>query len=577
LTNKFEETPNTFDEYSYYDYSRKTIADFRPDAPTQESEMPRDTRPRSQASLNLRLHGSLSSADPANHPEMFMGFLDQDTRVAGDGNVPIGKIQEQMRKRGARYLKPTEPHDTTHLTEAITEGIEPETRYYTKLQEARARMRKNLRTFGRSIENPGSASVMGWCQPHAPSASQTSEGGAGSITHADTSMRAQIRAEFAVDEKNARSPTTANVLSGNGEASTLAALHACAIAPGGGASELIRAVDHTVRPINRYGSIESVRADRAARYKLSGPSEPHADIGISQISRGGPSLGALAFDMAKCARQSGSDIEKARDDPRLRILAAQRPTGQGAASLIISSSTSDVRKQQEIFTPTMRVAGTRERPGAAMTIDGGNIRALHDEMEGNNAYMYIDAALMRLACRAQGTQVEDIIRRKMITDARAPTDAERTLANKLLQQAKFRGFSVEAIARTTTRDIESGADNATTHNAHMPNITDGPTAWRTAQAALCETQLVSAPEVQSAPTHNMSHTAVAPSTTPLHYMVQSAVRNETNTRRFDDEIADILAPSDGVITTGSARVIPRAASHKSVFIRENLGDDIIAD
>ena len=572
LTRKFEETPDTFDAHAYYDYSRRTIADFRPDPPTQESEMPRDTRPRSQASLNLRLHGSLSGADPANHPEMFMGFLDQDTRVAGDGNVPIARLQEQMRMRGAHYLKPSEPRDATHLTEAITEGLEPETRRYEKLQEARARVRRNLHMFGRTIENPGSASVMDWRQPCAPSAAQTSESGAGSgLARADTLLRAQVRAEFTVGEADARAPVGASATPGDGGAATLAAARACATA---GHPDLVRAEDHEMWTVNRYGSVEGARAARLARYKSSGPSEPRADNGIGQSrARGGLTLGALAMDMAKCARQAGSDIEKTRDgDAQVRFLTAERPAGRGAASLIMSATTTDAQRQREIFAPTMRVAGARGRPGAEARIAGGNVRALSDEMEGSDAYMYVDAMLMRMACRAPGTPVEDLIRRKMITDARAPTAAERTLANKLAAQARFRGFDVATIARTTTRDMESGADNAVSRVAHMPNIADGPTAWRTAQAALCETQLVSAPEVQRAPTRDMLHSAIASSTTPLHYAIQGAARSEATARTAGDELADILAPSEGMRTIGSARVMPRATSHKSILVQERIGD-----
>lgn len=577
LTNKFEETPDTYDEYAYHDYSRKTIADFRADAPTQESEMPRDTRPRSQASLNLRLHGSLSGADPANHPEMFMGFLDQDTRVAGDGNVPIGKMQEQMRLRAAHYLKPTEPVGATHLTEAITEGIEPETRRYEKLQEARARVRRNLRMFGRTIENPGSASVMDWRQPCAPGKSQTSEGGAGSgLARADTLMRAQVRAEFDVGEKNAHDPVGLRATTG-GDQATLNAARACAMAAGGGAAELIRSRDHEISPVNRYGSIESVRDARKMRYTACGPSELRPDISISQMSRGGLPLDMLALDMAKCARRATGDAEKVKDDGKLRFLASSRPTGNGAASLIMSSTTTDAQKQKEIFTPIMRSAGAYSRPGAGGRIDGGNVRALHDDTEGVNSYMFVDAMLMRMACKCQGMPVADIIRRKIITDARAPTVSEITFANKLAQQMKFHGYDVATIAQNTTRDIESGKDSAMTRNALMPNIADTPAAWRTAQAKLCETKFISAPEVQYAPTHDMARIATASSTTPLHHVVQSAVRSEATTRQAHDELADILAPSEGVRSIGGAKVMPRAASHKSLLVRENLVDDAIMD
>lgn len=159
LTQQFEETPGTFDEYAYHDFARMTLADRRPDLPSFESDQPRDTSAWSRERVNLRITGSRSGSDPAAHPEIFLGFMDEDTRAPGDDHFPMFKLAQQMATR-ARYLRPTEHgiacdgYVASHLSEAApTEGgVEPENETYRKLAEARRRSRA-FRLFSRSIEN----------------------------------------------------------------------------------------------------------------------------------------------------------------------------------------------------------------------------------------------------------------------------------------------------------------------------------------------------------------------------------------------------------------------------------------
>lgn len=159
LTQQFEETPGTFDEYAYHDFARMTLADMRPDLPSFESDQPRDTSAWSRERVNLRIEGSRSGTDPAAHPEIFLGFMDEDTRTPGDDHFPMFKLAQQMASR-AHYLRPTEHgiardgYAASHLSEATpTEGgVEPENETYRKLAEARRRARA-FRLFSRSIEN----------------------------------------------------------------------------------------------------------------------------------------------------------------------------------------------------------------------------------------------------------------------------------------------------------------------------------------------------------------------------------------------------------------------------------------
>lgn len=500
LTQQFEETPGTFDPYAYYDYSRRTLADFRADPPLFENESPRDTRKWSKMRMNVRTTGTRSGADPAAHPEMFMGFMDEDTRTPGDDHFPAWKMAAQMAAR-AHYLKPAEPEGASHLGEGEPGDIEPETERYKKLLKARAYAKRNVRMFGRSIENDQARAGRDWMPLPCVVGDQKAEGGAGSSEQAETTMRRQKRAEYTPgDEKHCARPRSSRQTS-----MALRAAMACARASGGGASELIGRESHGGAPIRIDASARADAHARLIRHRGSGPAEVVVEKNPTQGQRGQPSLRHLAMNMADCARQAESEM--AGDDtpgpgavaPRSWHLDPGDPL-----ALLHRATGHEAERSQEILEIATQIASRTTRgpwsmPHLAVHRDGSLGRALEWGGGPESAmiddavpsYLAVDALLMQRACAIP--QETALIRRKMVTDARKPTTSELTFANRTAALlAQYKG-AVVASSRTY-RDMEMGADAMQVHNAHLASIGSAPASWHHAQRALTETQLTAEPQ-----------------------------------------------------------------------------------
>jgi hypothetical protein len=574
LTQQFEETPGVYDEHALGDYLRRTVADFRPDPPTREEEMPRDTRAYSQAARNLRDTGSRSGQDAPDHSEMFYGFLDQDTRTPGDGSVPLRAMAEHARAR-ARYLKPTEPiGGASHLTEAITEGIETEGRRYEKLQEARKRAR-GWRLFSRTIENPSTRGARDWHQSRSVGSIQSCD--IGRRTARDTTMRGIVRAEYQPgDEKRGVATRPGSLASGDD--ATRRAAGAVARAPGGGAADLVIA-DYAEDAARRRDA-DPRRADRVARelrHSARGPSEVVLETGALAAARGGPALGLLAVRMADAARRATSDAVGASmiDGESRGAGTGDVPTGANMGAFVMAHTTGDAAKAEEIIDIARTIA--RALPGHEAGMVGGVRGAMIGDAD-DGAYMQLDAVLMSLACAARGTPQEDVIRRQIITDAHAPTASEIMVATRLAQEsgAMFRGFDVRMAG---ARDIESGEMEVARHNKKSLARASGPRAGVSAARKLTDTQLVADIEV-FAPDRGRraQRTDAARTVTRSHIAVQRAGRADVAGPEAHAEIADrIEPPVEGLRATRAVRVGPRTASRRSIHAQEDMVEDRIRD
>lgn len=555
LTQKFEETPETFDPHSYYDYSRRTLADFRSDPPLWESETPWDTTKFSKTRMNVLHRGSRSGADPPNHAEVFTGFLDEDTRTPGDDHFPAWKLAQQMGAR-AHYLKPCEPEGATHLTEAINgDGVEPETERYRKLNEARGRVRRNLHMFGRTIENDRPVGGREWLPLPCPGADQRTEGGAGSgAPQPDTQMRSQIRTEYTPDDEKHSVQRRARRGPNQMEAA-LRAAHACV----GGSMADLAEMESTVAPDApaRHDAV-SARAGRTARllrHKGAGPSEKTQDNAPLGAQRGGPDLTYLAFNMADAARHTIGDAEKGDDStvftPRKwhidsgdPLLLLHRATGheaqRGQEILEIASAIASRATKGPGSLPHL-VIGPRGEMGHGGAWAGGPERAMMDDMVPS--YLMVDALLMKGACdRSRPPQEMDLIRRRMITDARAPTNAEIELATKtsgLLLRAK----SASVAASKTYQDMEMASDALELYNQHQMSLGSAPASWHHATSALTEAQLTAEPERCRA----MGKTAPreAPVASSALRTVASATRADIMGRDSDHVASPVSAVASG--------------------------------
>lgn len=492
LVNKFETTPGTHDPYTFYDYTRSTLADHRPDAPTYESEAPRDTSRWSKPRLNVKLYGSRSGADPAAHPEMFFGFLDQDTRTPGDEHFPAWRIAQQQAAR-SHYLRPSEPMCASHLSEGIPGDIEPETEKYKKLNKARAWARKSVRMFGRQIQDdrPRSERPPGSLPCHVGEQAAESS----TTLSGETEMRHQKREEYKPsDEKRGR----------QGEArrrqmSTLQRAHSVARADQDGEHA---APSKTQDPTRRTASAQSAATLRTMRHTIAGPSEHTRDTTIAQGSRGGVDLGVLAANMA------ASTMTKTRAD----MDAASDPIGMqprrwhlddGDPLLLLHRETQrDAELRQDILDIANHVSVQSAGPWAlphlptARSVDGldtGQVWASAPQMarvddSSPPAYMLFDAAtLMKRAC--DHPQEVALIRRKIMTDAVAPQFIEPVMANRhadILLRSAVQGRA------QTARDIDLADDAMMLHNARLGHI--GPASHHRAHRAMTDTQLATMPD-----------------------------------------------------------------------------------
>jgi len=551
LTRKFDETPDTFDAHAYYDFSRRTIADFRPDPPLFESESPRDTRGWSKTRMNVRTTGTRSGADPAAHPEMFLGFMDEDTRTPGDDHFPAWRIGAQMAAR-ARYLKPTEPVGATHLSEGVPGDIEPETARAKKLQEARARVKRNLRIFGRSIENDQARAGRDWAVQPCAGASQSAEEHAGgartqapardddALESEETAMRSQRRAEYNPrDEKRGRVGSARRGAPGG--AATLAAAHACAVAPGGGAADVIEreSIARDAAPARIDASAAADAGARAMRHSARGASEPQGTRAgdIAEV-RGGASIWHLARDMAAVVRAAEGDIYDDGAAADLRPRAWHLDDGDPLA-LLHRATAHDAERARDILdiateiarrgvnnpwsAPHVAVRGDGSL-GRALGWSGGAARAAAVGDIAEPAYLIIDAHLMKRACGNASPREVDLIRRQMLTDAKRAPGSEHALATAGAIVTRFAG-AVHASSHTA-RDIEAGADALELHNARALRPDESaPASWHRGAA-----RNIAAPEFISAPARPDAHArAAAPRGGSLPASALASVMRATRT------------------------------------------------
>lgn len=500
LVNKFETTPGVYDPHSFGDYSRSTLADHRPDPPTFESEAPRDTSRWSKPRLNVKLYGSRSGADPAAHPEMFFGFLDQDTRTPGDEHFAGWRFTQQQAAR-RRYLRPTEPQHATHLSEGEPGDIEPETERYKKLNKARAWARKSMRVFSRQIQDdhPRGERPQGPLPSHV--GEQTHE--KGTTRSGITEMRNQKREEYKPgDEKRGR----------QGEArrrqeSTLRSAQTVARA---GQDGDYADPAHQQDPARKVASSRSAATSRALNHTIAGPSEIRPETAIMQDPRGGADLSVLAANMLAAATvtKTRQDMDAASD---IGGLVGPKPRrwhlDDGDPLLLLHRETQrDAELQQDILDIASHVSvqsvGPQTAPWSAphlrtarsvAGLDSGRAWAGELQMatvdDAASSYMMLDATMMKRAC--DHPQEAALIRRKIITDAAHAQFIEPELANRRADLL-LRARSATYARSRTARDMDLADDAMMLHNARMGHV--GPASHHQAARAMTDTQLVSLPE-----------------------------------------------------------------------------------
>jgi hypothetical protein len=204
--------------------------------------------------------------------------------------------------------------------------------------------------------------------------------------------------------------------------------------------------------------------------------------------------------------------------------------------------------------------------GRALGWGGGPERAMIDDQMPS--YLVVDALLMKRAC--ERPRETDLIRRRMITDARQPTGMEITFANQtatLLGQ--YRG-AVAASSRTA-RDIEMADDALQLYNLRQRGLTERFASRGSAQMGLTETQFIAEPDLGP---RNVSKAtpreAAVPSGTMRYAMratqravlSDSAVAMSRGARFTRGDMSDRIAPpSDGMRRVGSSRMGRPEPSH----------------
>lgn len=102
LLNKLEETDmnETMEdiETNYNNYIRSEIIDRTLDKPFLESDKTRRDGSLSKSIINLRYNGARGEYEHPQHPELFYGFMDQDTRAL-DNNPRMDQYQQQIATR----------------------------------------------------------------------------------------------------------------------------------------------------------------------------------------------------------------------------------------------------------------------------------------------------------------------------------------------------------------------------------------------------------------------------------------------------------------------------------------------
>jgi hypothetical protein len=153
LTDKFNETADTYNPYDVHDYMRRELADQRGDTPIFESDFATDTRLHGASKIAARTGGTRSGADifDVYRPEECIGVnRERDTRPAG-APIPQWKVAQSMARSANEYLRPT-ARNPSHMSEASVGDNSDERLPYRRLVAARERARE-WHLFDRSIVN----------------------------------------------------------------------------------------------------------------------------------------------------------------------------------------------------------------------------------------------------------------------------------------------------------------------------------------------------------------------------------------------------------------------------------------
>lgn len=147
---KFEETNVEEDPEAYGDFARSQLTDQRPDDIKFEYERPRGGTERQSGRLRLQYWGSRGDAEPANHPELFLGFGGGDFRDPRAHNVdPDFKEltrQSMARQRFHRFSKDDNPQ--------ITGGARSEGRAMEDNKRLFLWSRDLFKIFSRQLDGP---------------------------------------------------------------------------------------------------------------------------------------------------------------------------------------------------------------------------------------------------------------------------------------------------------------------------------------------------------------------------------------------------------------------------------------
>lgn len=113
LMAKYEETDIGPDEDVYDNYARGVLVDQRPDSIMTAADEPRGRVNASSGRLQLQYYGHRGNAEPPSHPEMFLGFTDQDPR--GHAVDPDMKLLRRQHDARMRFVNWT-PDQSDHIT-----------------------------------------------------------------------------------------------------------------------------------------------------------------------------------------------------------------------------------------------------------------------------------------------------------------------------------------------------------------------------------------------------------------------------------------------------------------------------
>ena len=146
LTNKYEETNLDEDEMITHNYLRALMLDRGCDAPAFESDLPRKSG-HNGGRLKVQYNGHRGDADPAAHPEIFLGFAGPENRdprgTATDPDFKQLRAQQELRVHSIRM----DPDMSAHTTG----GARSETREIRDNHNALFSAVRKMKVFSRML------------------------------------------------------------------------------------------------------------------------------------------------------------------------------------------------------------------------------------------------------------------------------------------------------------------------------------------------------------------------------------------------------------------------------------------